>query len=317
MPDRVGRGARQNNMDERRTSVIPRRLAWVWRDRTGRLPGGVDAVLVKAADGADVFGRRGYDYSADWRAWAGVPRIPWTWLGPPESSDGVRCADVLFEVTGPQPFYVVDVEEGPIPAGQITRFANRLRVRGPGSQVWFTSFPTRAQATDHGVPWDECVDACDGGMPQVYFASQRAKLDLVIADHRGKPVHVAVSPIDDPDTDRVPSGGDPGWLDSALVGIRHAGVSIWRYGLAQFAGLAAQLPAPPAPAVHPPEEDEMTPVIVRADGVGPLLVVFNGHRRQIGTAQREKYLAAGLKELNYTATPELYSFIAASTQPSP
>jgi hypothetical protein len=209
---------------------MPRRICWVWRDRSAALPPGIDAAAVKAADGHDIYGASGYDYSADWRAWAGQPRIPWTWLGPPESADGVVCADVLYAVTGPRPAYIVDVEQGPIPAGAVAAFADRLRTRSPGCQVWFTSYPSAAQAVAHGVPWAECVTACDGGMPQVYWPSQRGRLDEILADHHGRPVHIAVSP-----------GDDPGWLDSAAAGLQHAGVSIWRLGLAGAAGWAADL----------------------------------------------------------------------------
>jgi hypothetical protein len=61
---------------------------------------------------------------------------------------------------------------------------------------------------NHGVPWDACVDGFDIGLPQVYFPEQRRKLDQVIDDHRGKPLHVAVCP-----------GDDPAWTETAKRGL--------------------------------------------------------------------------------------------------
>ncbi len=216
--------------------MIPRRLGWVWQDAPPPAwPAGLDGVLVRAANGAGTTGAGGFDYRANYRAWRrafGVRVLPWTWVGPPTSSDGRACAEALVTAAadgGPIGLYVVDIEDA-LPHGQMTAFRRRLRELDPGALLGFSSYPTAAQATAHGVPWAECVGVCDLGMPQVYWPYQRALLSQILADHGGKPVHVAVSP-----------GDDPQWIDSARWGLDHAGVSIWRYGLPGFGSWAAGL----------------------------------------------------------------------------
>jgi hypothetical protein len=194
-------------------------------------------MLVRAANAAATSGN-GVDFAANYHAWKellGARVLPWTWLGPPASSDGLAAAEVVAEAAPGEPLYVVCIEQG-LPDQEAEAFAERLRQLAPGALVGFSSYPTRAQAASFGVPWDACVAAFDLGLPQVYFAGQRADLDRVVADHRGRPLHVAVSP-----------GDDAGWLASARVGLeRHLGASVWRHGLDQFAAWVHELAADPA-----------------------------------------------------------------------
>jgi len=207
-------------------SAVPARLGWVWQDPPpATFPPGLGGVLVRAANGAGVTGS-GTDYARLYAAWShrfGARVLPWTWVGPPASSNGAACAEAAHRGAFGAPLYVADVE-GSLPATEARAFAARLRQLEPGCLVGFSSYPTRAQATSHGVPWDALVETCDIGFPQVYYPAQRAQLGQVIADHRGRPVHVAVSPAN-----------DAGWAEAAARGLAGlAGASVWRYGLPRF-----------------------------------------------------------------------------------
>ena len=190
-------------------------------------------MLVRAANGATTGGSGGIDYADNYRAWKqrlGDQVLPWTWLGPPASSDGLAAAEVVAEAAPGEPLYVVCIEQG-VQEAEAEVFAERLRQLAPDALLGFSSYPTRGQAASFGVPWDACVAAFDLGLPQVYFASQRAELARVVADHRGRPVHVAVSPSE-----------DAGWLHAARAALdEHLGVSLWRHGLDQFASWAQEL----------------------------------------------------------------------------
>jgi hypothetical protein len=211
---------------------IPRRLGWVWRTRPEAPPDGLQAMLVRAANAATT-GGNGVDFAANYRDWKqllGSLVLPWTWLGPPASSDGLAAAEVVVEAAPGEPLYVVCIERG-LPEAEAEAFTGRLRQLVPGALLGFSSYPTRGQAASFGVPWDACVACFDLGLPQVYFAGQRAELERVVADHRGRPLHVVVSP-----------GDDAGWLATASVGLeRHLGASIWRHGLDRFGEWAREL----------------------------------------------------------------------------
>ncbi|HEX6673538.1 MAG TPA: hypothetical protein VF486_00715 [Actinomycetes bacterium] len=201
-------------------------------------------MLVRAANAAATDGD-GVDFAANYRAWKellGGRVLPWTWLGPPASTDGLAAAEVVVEAAPGEPLYVVRIEQG-LPDLEAEAFAQRLRQLVPGALLGFSSYPTRAQAASFGVPWDACVAMFDLGLPQVFFASQRAELERVVADHRDRPLQVVVSP-----------GDDAGWLATARVGLeRYLGASIWRHGLDQFAEWARALgPRPDAARSVPP-----------------------------------------------------------------
>jgi hypothetical protein len=211
--------------------TVPARLAWVWREPPGPLHGGLDGVIVRAANGNVVTTKDHFNYADNYAAWRRehAGRVTaWTYIYP--SSDGRISAEALHGAAAGAALYVADIED-PVPAAVVTAFCKRLRQLEPHAVLGFSSYPTRKQATDHGVPWDTCVDAFDLGFPQVYFPSQRARIAQVIDDHHGKPVHVALSPAD-----------DDGWQDLARTGLgSHSGVSLWRYGLKNFASWASHL----------------------------------------------------------------------------
>jgi hypothetical protein len=222
-------------------------------------------MLVRAANAATTSGN-GVDFAANYRAWKqllGGRVLPWTWLGPPASSDGLAAAEVVVEAAPGEPLYVACIEQG-LPDAEAEAFTGRLRQLVPGALLGFSSYPTRGQAASFGVPWDACVACFDLGLPQVYFAGQRAELERVVADHRGRPLHVVVSPA-----------ADAGWLAAARVGLeRHLGASIWRHGLDRFdewaRELAAAAPtAPPAAAAPSASPTAAAPDGARPRGDGP------------------------------------------------
>lgn len=248
-----------------RIAGVPARIAWVWRDglpsdpKAPAVPAGVDGLLVRAANGTGYTGSGGFSYRASYAAWAARAGAAhcgaWTWLGPPTSSDGRAAADALHTAAPAAPYYVADVE-GALSRGQATAFVRRLAELAPGRPVGFSSYPTRAQAVRFGVPWDELVDVCQFSAPQVYWPAQRAQLAQVLLDHHRSsgaalPVHVAVSPTDDPG----------GWLTIAREGVgRLAGTSVWRLGLPGALGWMRSLPVPSAPAPAPAPKPRPRPV---------------------------------------------------------
>ncbi len=239
--------------DSRASVSLPPTAAWVWHASPRPVPG-LDAVFVRCASGASGSGQGNVDFARNWRRWKADGRaraIPWTWFGPPASSNGSACADVVHQIAPGEPVYIVDIEYDP-PAEEVMRLARRLRKLEPGAMLGFTSYPTRAEAEARGgVPWDACVEAFDFGLPQVYNARQRGALlkmnSPVVADMEGKPIHVAVFP-----------DADAEWTESAQLGLlRHLGASGWSLDQSSFdrwsrrlAELAAEAPAvaPGAPA---------------------------------------------------------------------
>jgi hypothetical protein len=179
--------------------------------------------------------------------------IPWSWFGPPHSADGPASADALAAIAPGQRVYIVEV--GPdTPAAQVTAFAARLRQREPSADIGFSTWPTRAEAEQAGVPWDACVEAFDFGLPQVCTPAQRQLLvrddSPVVEDMAGKPIHVVVFP-----------DADPNWVESARLGVaEHAGASAFSADQSSFATWRRQLGAlgegrqelpPPAPPPEP------------------------------------------------------------------
>ncbi len=216
---------------------IPRTAAWVWHAGP-RSIFGLDAVFVRCASGTSPSGGT-FDYAANYRRWAeqrGPSVIPWTWLGPPASSDGAGTADLLCDIAPGRPLYLVELQFA-TPARQVVAFARRVREREPAALLGFSSFPTRTEAHASGVPWGACVEQFDLGLPQVYTPAQRERLlqtpSPVVADMAGKPVHVAVFP-----------DSDTGWLESARAGVsRHAGASAWAVDQSSFSTWRRQLSA--------------------------------------------------------------------------
>jgi hypothetical protein len=273
------------------------------------LPGGLDAMLVRAANGATTGGSGGIDYADNYRTWKqrlGDRVLPWTWLGPPASSDGLAAAEVMVEAAPGEPLYVVCIEQG-VQEAEAEDFAGRLRQLAPDALLGFSSYPTRAQAASFGVPWDACVAAFDLGLPQVYFASQRAELARVVADHRGRPVHVALSPSE-----------DAGWLQAARVALgEHLGVSLWRHGLDLFASWAHDLRDAPGAAAEPPRrarDGAAPPAATLAVGAGMAAGVgaVDGRAARGQAAEPPRAVALRAGEATGVATPP-----AAPTPPRP
>jgi hypothetical protein len=218
---------------------IPRTAAWVWH-AAPRSIFGIEAVFVRCATGTSPSGGS-FDYAANYRRWAetrGPTVIPWTWFGPPASSDGRAAADLLCNIAPGKQLYVVEIQFDP-PAEEVAAFARRMREREPAALLGFSSLPTRAEARTVGVPWEACVDEFDLGLPQVYTTAQREQLlqatSPVVADMAGKPIHVAVFP-----------DSDAGWLESARAGIgRHIGASAWAVDQSSFPTWRRQLSALP------------------------------------------------------------------------
>jgi hypothetical protein len=244
--------------------TLPRTAAWVWHGGP-RSIFGLEAVFVRCASGISGTAPSGFSYADNFQAWLrarGPAVVPWSWFGPPHSSDGVASADALAAIAPGQRVYVVEV--GPdTPPAQVTAFAARLRQREPIAALGFSTWPTRAEAEMAAVPWDACVDAFDFGLPQVCTPAQRSLLvregSPVVADMAGKPIHVVVFP-----------DADPGWVDSARVGVtEHAGASAFSIDQSSFSTWRRQLgalgegrpevpapapsapPAPPAPSAPP------------------------------------------------------------------
>jgi hypothetical protein len=244
--------------------TLPRTAAWVWHGEP-RSIFGLDAVFVRCVSGTSGSARSGFSYADNFRAWMrarGPSVIPWSWLGPPHSADGVACADALAAIAPSQRVYVVEV--GPnTPPEQVAAFAARLRQREPIAAIGFSTWPTRAEAEQAAVPWDACVDAFDFGLPQVCTPAQRQLLvredSPVVEDMAGKPIHVATFP-----------DADPSWVDSARLGVaEHAGASAfsveqssfgtWRRQLGALGEGRQELPPPAAPLPVRPVEPRPEP----------------------------------------------------------
>jgi hypothetical protein len=244
--------------------TLPRTAAWVWHGEP-RSIFGLDAVFVRCASGTSGTAGSGFSYAENFRAWMrarGPSVIPWSWFGPPHDADGVACADALAEIAPDQRVYVVEI--GPrTPPDQVAMFAARLRHHEPIAALGFSTWPTRAEAEQAAVPWDACVDAFDFGLPQVCTPVQRELLvredSPVVEDMAGKPIHVVTFP-----------DADPGWVDSARVGVaEHAGASAfsveqssfgtWRRQLGALGEGRQELPPPAAPLPVRPVEPRPEP----------------------------------------------------------
>jgi hypothetical protein len=205
--------------------------SFVWQDDPGQDADAVTTWLVKAANGNGTVGN-GHDFAKSYAAWAkhvGPEHThAWTWLY--HTTDGRRAADMLvgsaphaagygIDVEGDDPGVAVSLDLEQL-APVVRAFYRRIRELRPGVDVWFTSYPDRWQATSHGAPWQELIAGADYGIPQIYFSSQGARWDGIVADHGGKPVIAAFSPGD----------WAQGWTTLATTALRRfGGVAIWRY----------------------------------------------------------------------------------------
>ncbi|HET8787232.1 MAG TPA: hypothetical protein VFO47_00620, partial [Actinomycetes bacterium] len=106
--------------------TLPRTAAWVWHGGP-RSIFGLEAVFVRCASGTSGSAGSGFSYADNFHAWLqarGPAVVPWSWLGPPHSADGVASADALSDIAPGQHVYVVEVGPGTSP-DQVTAFAAR------------------------------------------------------------------------------------------------------------------------------------------------------------------------------------------------
>jgi hypothetical protein len=184
---------------------VPARLGWVGVEGLARALAGRPGRGVgprrqrRGRDRVERF-QRARNF-AGWQRHFGEAVLPWTWFGPPASSDGRASAEAFHTAAPGAVAYMADIEST-LSGAAVWAFCDHLCQLEPDALLGFSSYPTRKQSMNHGVPWDACVDGFDIGLPQVYFPEQRRKLDQVIDDHRGKPVHVAVSTRRRPGVDR-------------------------------------------------------------------------------------------------------------------
>lgn len=202
-----------------------RRGIWpyVWQDppAAGALDG-YQGALVRAANGNGTRNPQGFDFAANYRAWAarfGRARVqPWTYLYP--TSNGATAASALHGAAGAQPVYQCDLEDA-VPAPTIRAFCDRLHALAPGCLVVFDSYPTRAQfirvnGAAAAATWDQAVRSFDVFCPQVYFASQFD--DGWEREFAGKPIWPAFSPANTASWDYFQANLD-----------RYGVVNLWRY----------------------------------------------------------------------------------------
>src|ERR687896_997546 len=95
--------------------ALPRTAAWVWHGEP-RSIFGLDALFVRCASGTSGTAPGGCSYADNFRAWTVAARgpavVPWTWFGPPASSDGTASADTPCAVAPGPRGYVVEVGPG-------------------------------------------------------------------------------------------------------------------------------------------------------------------------------------------------------------
>jgi hypothetical protein len=281
--------------------TLPRTAAWVWHAEP-RSIFGLDAVFVRCASGASGSAPSGFSFADNYRAWTaarGPAVVPWAWFGPPAGSDGVACADALATIAPGALVYVVEVGAD-TPAGQVAAFAARLRQREPVAILGFSTWPTRAEAEQVGVPWDACLEAFDFGLPQVCTGAQRGLLlqadSPVVADMQGKPIHVAVFP-----------DADAGWAESAQAGTtRHLGASAWAIDQASFATWRQQLAAL--------GDDDMPISDADAERIAARVAAKLALDMQAARSVADSRAIADLKTFVNTKTDELASRIIAVIQ---
>ncbi len=277
------------------TTGIRSTIAWVFQDTPGKLSPDVDFWLIKAANGGGHTNPEGFDYRANYAEWAKVAGedrcAAWTWLY--STTDGAQAAIELHDSAPNARCYVIDVEGDdpsglPVPEHVVRDFVATIKHLAPHAPVGFTSYPYKASATAHGVPWDQLVLSCDFGMPQVYFQTQGAHWETIRADHQGMPLIPAFSP-----------GDWSGCWDLAGHAVSlYGGASFWRYpstdgwgeqirALKTPAGGGSTPPPPSPPSTPPTTSSNWEPTVHNIDlrnaehalvtgpGVRPLQVLLN------------------------------------------
>jgi hypothetical protein len=227
--------------------VIPAgKWLWVWESaRPAAWPTGYDGALVKAFDGKSRVSPSGYVWLNNWRDWRdSTPGRPTGAWGVAYPQDGTTLAESLAPYLNGPAFIVLDIEDfnGLTWTDQQLRdVVAGFRAHFPGVPLGYSSYPTRAQCTAHGIDQALLDQLCDFAMPQVYFDYQAAELAQVWADH--KHPCVAVSPAD-----------YQGWQGLAVDAVRKSGsVAFWRMDVSGWADWGSAVPeqsvTPPPPVV--------------------------------------------------------------------
>lgn len=272
------------------------RTLFVWQEQPyDAWSEGWDAVCVKVADGNAPSAAGVFDWAGNANAWknaAGGHQVGvWVYCYP---DDGASVGQVVKEHAPWADYVVLDIEDasgGTWTTDNTDAIVNGVRAALPGMPVGFCTYPTRQQATDHGVAFDALVGTCDFSVPQVYYPYQRAELAQVYADNNT--TFPAVSPDD-----------DAGWLTVATDSVHHASaVFVWRAGMADTRTWGEQIPQPAPPAPPPAADDPLRPA-----GFGPVpftvpYVAWDGtgwwmtdaiHRVTLSQSEAAGALGAGL-----------------------
>lgn len=204
------------------TSVLGGVWVWVWTEKPSDLEPFTGAI-VRAANGEGHTSPVGFDFRLNYQGWqrsTTKPLIAWTFLYP--TSDGATAGKMLAAVDAAG--YIIDWEDvsGKAASGaQLAECIKAIRQARPGRPVGFSSYPTAQQCHDHGIDWEAGISMCDFVSPQMYFGSQVAHYDDILADAGGRYVQLDVAPRD-----------YQFWPDHAAVHLRGGeGVSVWRLGV--------------------------------------------------------------------------------------
>jgi hypothetical protein len=252
--------------------VTPRgALLWVWEDgRPQAWPQGYDGALVKAFDGKSTTGPGGFGWAANYRAWRdSTPGRDIGAWGVAYPQDGTALAEDLAPALGRPAYIVLDAEDfngQQWSDQQIRDVILGFRQHFPGVPLGYSSYPTRAQCSAHGIDQALLDQLADFAMPQVYFDYQAAELATVWADHRA-PV-VTVSPAD-----------YHAWDTLAGDALRRTGaVAYWRAGVSGWTDWPHETPQPaPTPAPPPPAADPLRPQHWEAFPA-ERFIAWDGHR---------------------------------------
>lgn len=195
---------------------------YVWRSHPGDTHGLTP--VVRAANGQGHTANDGYDFRANYRAWAQhySAHLPaWTYFYPGDS--GVAVAEALLAAAPGAPFYVVDIEDKGCGSTEIADCVNLLKRHG---EAWLSTWGLTKQCVENKVNlsaahWNVIT-------PQKYYAYQDT-LGTNFLPHCDRLVP-SISPAD-----------YSGWRNIAKRGQ----VLVWEYANYDVAKLAAELKALP------------------------------------------------------------------------
>lgn len=240
--------------------TISGKILWVWEDsRPAAWPQGYDSALVKAFDGRSTQSRQGFGWMANYRRWRdNTPGRPIGVWGAAYPDDGASLGLELATELSAAPYIVLDVEDwngAHWTDQQIRDLIAGFRAHLPHVPLGYSSYPTRAQCSAHGINQQLLDELTDFAFPQVYFDYQANELGTVWSDHK-HPV-VTVSPAD-----------YAHWHDLAgRADTAAQAVAFWRMGVPGWESWGTSVEdvkppvKPPVPAVDPlrPTQGEVWP----------------------------------------------------------